>query len=38
MWRHTIVVTLTEELQEPEQVFSELIILKNLGTFIWQEE
>lgn len=34
MWRLTIVVTLTEELQEPKQIFSELIILKNLGTFM----
>lgn len=34
MWKLTIVVTLTEELQEPKQVFSELIILKNFGTFM----
>lgn len=34
----TSVVALTEKLQEPEQVFGELVVLKNLGAFLETDE
>lgn len=33
----TVIVALTQQLQEPKQILCELIVLKNLGAF-WRQE